>query len=95
MARNKDKSQDTTKYIVYALEKVQKRDSAGKFLKKEKRYISKHCPKVILSRNIFDAKRYDSYSKASYALGGACAKQKNKYDFYVTKVKIKYEIDEK
>ena len=56
MANNKDKSQDTTKYIVYALEKVQKRDSAGKFLKKEKRYISKHCPKGILSKNIFDAK---------------------------------------
>ena len=84
---------NSIRYIAYAIEKVQKRDAFGRFLKKEIRYISKNCPKVILCKYICDAKKYTSRSKALYAIGGACPRQKNKYDFYVTKVKIKYEIE--
>ena len=82
------------RYVVYAVEKIQKRDSTGKFLKKEIRYIEKSCPKVVLYKYIGKAKKYTSRNKASYALAGLCPQQKNTYDFYIMKVKIKIEIDE-
>ena len=85
---------DAIRYVVYAVEKIQKRDSTGKFLKKEIRYIKKNCPKVVLCKYMCDAKKYTSYNKASYAMGGLCQRQKNKYDFYIMKVKIRIEIDE-
>ena len=83
------------RYVVYAIEKKQRRDSAGKFLKKEIRYIEKSCPKVVLCKYIGEAKKYTSRNKASYALAGLCLQQKNTYDFYIMKVKIKFfEVNE-
>ena len=83
-----------TYFIVRGTEKVQYRDSAGRFLPKRVKYITKSCPKTIYSRDLSKAKLFGSYAKANYALHGINAISKNGYDFDIVQVELTIQENE-
>ena len=83
------------RYIVRGIEKIQRRDDKGHFLPKARKYIVKTCPKVTYTRDIVNAKLFNSFAKANYAMYGISNMSDKLYDFDVIPINFILEEDEK
>lgn len=79
-------------YVVCAIERKQRRDKNGKFLKKEIRYMKTGCPKARFCDSLDDARLFKTLPKATYSLNGISNKMNWKYYMEIIKVTKKIEI---
>ena len=79
-------------YVVCAIERKQRRDEKGKFLKKRIRYMKNGCPKASFCDSLDDAKLFKTLPKATYSLNGISKEMNCKYYMEITKVTKKIEI---
>lgn len=79
-------------YVVCAIERKQRRDKNGKFLKKEIRYMKTGCPKARFCDSLDDARLFKTIPKATYSLNGISNKMNWKYYMEIIKVTKKIEI---
>ncbi len=80
-----------TYFVVRGTQKIQCRDSAGRFLPKRVKYITKSCPKTIYSCDLSKAKLFSSYARANYALHGINIISDNGYYFDIIKVELTFQ----
>lgn len=79
-------------YVVCAIERMQRRDENGKFLKKRIKYMKTSCPKAHFCDSLDEAKLFKTLPKATYSLNGISKEMNRRYYIDIIKVSKKIEI---